>query len=955
MVVLAASICTRGGKAVLSRQFREMQRSRIEALLASLPKLADSGTQHTTVEQDNVRFVYQPLDELYMVLITNRQSNILQDIDSLHLFAQVVTSICRSLDEREILRNAFELLSAFDELVTLGYRENLTLSQIKTFLDMESHEERIQDIISRNKELEATEERKRKAKQLEMQRKEATRSGRSNMPSAPSYPTYTPPPTQPAVTDTYDSYNAEKNKSFQKSLPARSKGMQLGKKTKTTSMFEQVRGDLGPEAEAPLVPSAPAASAPVQAAAPVVSSDREGLHITVAETISAKLSREGSLESFEVKGDLQLRITDPSLTQVQLALSLGETHGAQLNSHPKVDKAAFKNDKIIQLTDTSKGFPANNSIGVMRWRLAAKAEDISDPPITFTAWVNETGSGTYNITLEYELTGGDALNDVTVSIPYQTSEPSVSSFDAVYEVSGDSIDWTIGDVDDANATGSFEFEAQAESEAEFFPMSVRFSKTRPYVEVDVSSVTLLNMGQDISFSKDVKSTADGYMVVFKAYCGRYDMFATQAALDDYFDSMQRKDRLTADVMFVGHAGGRNRVTVDDILEIKYTPDFPGSGIESPMEEDDETPHSLVPLMYTSHRRSKYHALLRAERDDEATDGPNQGFKNLHISLFDIPLIFMENVNETLEEKGEGALEDNLYHLAMTGNFTPTMLEWLRDELAERGHKRWDHAMTTLYTELSKILHTNLLPVLERSMVVATNLRGLARYYSDTPHFDVPPEAFTSILSTLSSLQLLVHEAVQILGIEQRQFRAFSRWLRHQIDLAAADPESLSAKDMAERETPQLDLPNTLAYLEGGLTKSRLKPIVFSTSEVDASQQPTTKDLITSIHTSRTNLQDFETQTLLSLHLWSEHLNAVCKSAHQHISLWHQSSKPKTLDISCRTSTTASILPYLDILMLETSADVFETFVLDQQMENQATHGNKFCFPLPQLLHLQSQP
>ena len=84
-----------------------------------------------------------------MVLITNRQSNILQDIDSLHLFAQVVTSICKSLDEREILRNAYELLSAFDEIVTLGYRENLSLSQIKTFLEMDSHEERIQEIISK--------------------------------------------------------------------------------------------------------------------------------------------------------------------------------------------------------------------------------------------------------------------------------------------------------------------------------------------------------------------------------------------------------------------------------------------------------------------------------------------------------------------------------------------------------------------------------------------------------------------------------------------------------------------------------------------------------------------------------------------------------------------------------------------------------------------------------------
>lgn len=231
-VVLAASICTRGGKAVLSRQFREIARSRIEALLASFPKLADSGTQHTTVEQDNVRFVYQPLDELYIVLITNRQSNILQDIDSLHLFAQVTTSICKSLDEREILRNAFELLSAFDELVTVGYRENLSLSQIKSFLEMESHEERIQEIIERvllsvgvdwqlltedfqNKELEASEERKRKAKQLEMQRKEAARSGRSMAPRPPSYPVYTPP-SRPSVPDTYDSYEAEKKKSFAK-------------------------------------------------------------------------------------------------------------------------------------------------------------------------------------------------------------------------------------------------------------------------------------------------------------------------------------------------------------------------------------------------------------------------------------------------------------------------------------------------------------------------------------------------------------------------------------------------------------------------------------------------------------------------------------------------------------------------------------------------------------------
>ncbi|QIW96526.1 hypothetical protein AMS68_002044 [Peltaster fructicola] len=521
MVILSAAITTRSGKPILARQFRQMQRSRVEALLASFPKLADTASQHTTVEQDNVRFVYQPLDELYMVLITNRQSNILQDISTLHLFAQVVGSICKSLDEREITRCAYELLSAFDEVVTLGYRENLTLSQIKTFLDMESHEERIQEIIARNKELEATEERKRKAKQLELQRKEMSRASRasgmgSNMGRQQSYQTYTPPvPTTPA-TDSYDSYAAAKNQTFSKPLATRGKGMQLGKK-KTGSMFDSVRDDLGAEAadaDAPLagVPVAPVAQ-PV-AAAPRASLGGAGIQVTLAESITARLSREGAVEAFEIKGDLQLRITDPSLTQVKLNLNVGDTRGAQLNAHPKVDKTAFKNNNAVQLTDTSKGFPANNSIQVVRWRLNAKPDEVSDPPIKFTVWTSETNTNTYSVTVEYELSDtSDTLKDVVVIIPYSTSEPSISSFDAVYEVSGDSIDWTIGDIDSGNSSGSFEFEAQAGSDEEFFPMSVRFAKSKPWVDIDVANVETIGEGAEVGFARDVRCVADSYQVV----------------------------------------------------------------------------------------------------------------------------------------------------------------------------------------------------------------------------------------------------------------------------------------------------------------------------------------------------------------------------------------------------------------------------------------------------------
>ena len=68
-----------------------------------------------------------------------------------------------------------------------------------------------------NKELEATEERKRKAKQLELQRKELSRSGRGTIPRVPSYPTYTPPP-RPTGLSTYDSYEAEKSKTLKSAI-----------------------------------------------------------------------------------------------------------------------------------------------------------------------------------------------------------------------------------------------------------------------------------------------------------------------------------------------------------------------------------------------------------------------------------------------------------------------------------------------------------------------------------------------------------------------------------------------------------------------------------------------------------------------------------------------------------------------------------------------------------------
>jgi hypothetical protein len=165
--------------AIVSRQFVEMTKARIEGLLAAFPKLMTSGTgkQHTFVETESVRYVYQPMEKLYMLLITTKASNILEDLETLRLFSKVIPEYCRTLDEKDILDNAFNLIFAFDEIVALGYRESVNLAQIKTFVEMDSHEEKVFQAVRETQEKEAKQKMREKAKELQRQRMESHKKG----------------------------------------------------------------------------------------------------------------------------------------------------------------------------------------------------------------------------------------------------------------------------------------------------------------------------------------------------------------------------------------------------------------------------------------------------------------------------------------------------------------------------------------------------------------------------------------------------------------------------------------------------------------------------------------------------------------------------------------------------------------------------------------------------------
>ncbi|CEP09603.1 hypothetical protein [Parasitella parasitica] len=510
MVVLAAAVVTKSGKAVISRQFHEMQRSRIEGLLASFPKLTSTGQQHTTVETEHVRFVYQPLDELFMVLITNRQSNILQDIESLHLFARVVTDICRSCDETSILRSAFELLCAFDEIISVGYRENVNLSQVKSSIEMESHEERIQEIIAKNKEQEAKEELKRRAKQFEMQRKEAQKRGQGFMQGnfssnngMGSYGGYSASSDSlPSMRESPSSYS--RPSSSTPSAASKAKGMQLGRKPKAANLFEAIK----PDVEEPLLNTASLHGHKTAA------SNQESVHIDIEERVSVTANKDGGLEQMEVRGVLTLKIADPASARIKLALKADDDASIQFKTHPNVDKNAWKDQQIVQMRDLSRPFPANQNLEVVRWKLSTRDE--TAVPLTITCWPSPAGNGSCDVNVEYELENEELeLQDVVISIPLP-AEPTadVSQNDGSYYVDRARrvLEWQLPVINSSNKSGSLECSIPGNDADSFFPVTVSFASEKLICGVDVLSVSNAENNADTAYSKNIIMTAEDYFV-----------------------------------------------------------------------------------------------------------------------------------------------------------------------------------------------------------------------------------------------------------------------------------------------------------------------------------------------------------------------------------------------------------------------------------------------------------
>ncbi|KAK7938105.1 anaphase-promoting complex component Cut20/Apc4 [Apiospora aurea] len=202
----------------------------------------------------------------------------------------------------------------------------------------------------------------------------------------------------------------------------------------------------------------------------------------------------------------------------------------------------------------------------------------------------------------------------------------------------------------------------------------------------------------------------------------------------------------------------------------------------------------------------------------------------HPDLSTHSLVF--HINETLKEAGNYGDMDigqAMYHSVVTGHTFPEVKEWLVDQLAERGHKRWDKAVVSGLEGLRSLVHENFLPSLERVALILSRLLGIARFHDSKDDIGFTAAQVTKVMDIVSCL-MLVGNKILLLAMEELElFHSFSTWLRFEIDRLAS---STISEELSEKEAT-MEHGKILTYIQQYMKASPLRAYLSSVSPKDS--------------------------------------------------------------------------------------------------------------------------
>ncbi|KAK4204479.1 anaphase-promoting complex, cyclosome, subunit 4-domain-containing protein [Triangularia verruculosa] len=187
---------------------------------------------------------------------------------------------------------------------------------------------------------------------------------------------------------------------------------------------------------------------------------------------------------------------------------------------------------------------------------------------------------------------------------------------------------------------------------------------------------------------------------------------------------------------------------------------------------------------------------------------------------ELPQRFLNGVQDDLKKMEGGGLDivQALCHTVATGHVFAPVKEWLVDIVAERGHKRWDKQVLSGLLSLRGLVHENLIPALERCVIILSRMLGIARFHDSEEGIGFNAGQISRLLDIVSCLTVVAHKILLNVMDELEYFSVFSTWLRLQIDQQASS--SSTSEELTEKEAT-MDHAKVLTYIQRYLTTSPL--------------------------------------------------------------------------------------------------------------------------------------
>jgi hypothetical protein len=484
-MIHTVAILSHTGKILLARQFTHENRTQIEGHLGAFPKLVASAS-HAYIETETVRFVYQEISDIYIVLVVSKDSNIVGDLSTLTLLVDVTRGVAGDFLEDRILARGLDLIFAYDECVFDGLRQNFTASDIERFLKMDSPNENEFNRIRAEKEAKAAEERKRRAHELD------EKKGRGDSLTSFIRGKIASIQGSPAVTGTSIPVTIERTTSIgpPKSHKQGVSGMSLSQGKKATRAQQMM-------AEEGLI---------VKAADGEMASHRSGLNIDIQERFSALLGRAGNVRELAVEGRLIASCGKPLSAHFSLTGDFTSAkYRFKLMQQPR--GSLWQDERKLVFDNTGPKYGPNQEATLLCWRMTSS--DSGDLPISINCWIPQATKQASTFSCEVELKRPEFVCETTIlRIPLTSGKDiKVAQCDGTAEVFEREgyLQWTLDQLDADHNKCEIEFSVPVCDQDMFFPVSVTFEAPVTICNVDVSGVARIDdEGEEVPLLSVVK-------------------------------------------------------------------------------------------------------------------------------------------------------------------------------------------------------------------------------------------------------------------------------------------------------------------------------------------------------------------------------------------------------------------------------------------------------------------